>query len=252
MGVVEAAREMKRPVIAQVSVRTVQYYGAATLRRMADEALERFGSECFLHLDHCRDDTIIEAACAAHFDGFMIDASDLSYEGNVRRTREWVRQRRTRDVVVEGELGQIHGVEEDISGGADSGGPTLEQCQQFAADTGIDLLGADIGTAHGLYVSPPAVRFSFIEELVARISAGFVIHGGSGLDNKTLNILAGLRVAKINFSTELKIAWGDAVVKAIEKESVPEPLSVLQHAHEIIKNLAVFKLRALDGGGRSL
>ncbi|PYP12891.1 MAG: hypothetical protein DMD54_17770 [Gemmatimonadetes bacterium] len=249
VAVSEAAREAGKPVIAQVSARTVQYYGAATIGMLADQVRQRTNAKCFLHLDHAREDTVIEAACTAGFDGFMIDASDLAYDANVRRTREWVRRGHAVGMVVEGEIGAIRGAEEDVAGGECVSGPTLEQCERFAADTGVDFLGADIGTTHGLYASPPAIRFSFIEQIVPRIKAGFVVHGGSGLDGMTLRVLADLKVAKINFSTELKIAWAESVRKATSGESVPEPLLALQHAHQVIKDLVHAKLRSLDGAG---
>jgi len=227
----------------------MRYYGATVMRFLADELRKRTGGNCFLHLDHARDDAVIDAACSAGFDGFMIDASDLVYDDNAARTRRWVLRGHGAGLVVEGEIGAIRGAEEDISGGEPSSLPTTEDCERFAADTGVDLLGSDIGTAHGLYATTPNIRFAFIERVVPRIKAGFVVHGGSGLDHKTLQALAALKVAKINFSTELKIAWTEGIRSGISGQAVPEPLRGLQHAEAAIKDLVSAKLRSLNGRG---
>jgi ketose-bisphosphate aldolase len=245
-GVMEAARDIRRPVIVQVSARTLEYYGAALLRRVVNETMTRSGAVCFLHLDHARDELIIQQAIEARLDGFMIDASYTPFEENVRITRRWVQRGHAAGMVVEGELGGIRGMEDGVSAGQALPALEPESCIRFHARTQVDLLGTDIGTAHGLYERPPVIDFNLVELLGARIPGRLVVHGGSGLDGTTLKRLVSHGVGKINFSTDLKVAWANAVQEGI-KGGVPEPLAGLQRARSAVAAVVRDKFGLIGG-----
>lgn len=241
-GVIRAAGAVNVPVIAQFSARTVQFYGARVVRDLVSGTA--VDVECFLHLDHCSDDAVLGAAMDAGFDGVMADGSHLPFEDNVRWTRGWAERGHARDVLVEGELGVIVGAEEGMAGGEGGETPDVESYLEFARQTGVDLLGADIGTAHGHYDAPPDIRYELLEGLAPRDAPGFVVHGGSGLSAETLQRLAGLRAVKFNFSTALKEAWVRGVSKGLSNESrAGEPLAVLASARAAVAAMAEETLR---------
>ncbi len=196
-----------------------------------------------MHLDHCSDDQILAAALDAGFDGVMADGSHLSFEQNVSWTREWAVRAHALGAAIEGELGSIKGVEEGHTGGDGSGTPTPETYMTFARETAVDLLGAEIGTAHGIYTQDPAIRFDLLEALADREAPGFVVHGGSGLPQPVVRRLIAHRVAKLNYSTDLKIAWAGGIKPSIVGAGVPEPVTALRAARSAVAEMALERWR---------
>jgi ketose-bisphosphate aldolase len=247
-GIVEAAARAHRPVIAQVSARTVRAYGAGTLRALVTSLRPAVPVRCYLHLDHCTDAQVLEAAIDARFDGMMIDASALDYRENLETTAGWARRGHAAGLVVEGELGQIVGAEDGMAGAVASGVQTAEACLTFAQETGVDLLGVDIGTAHGVYREAPRIRFDLVEAVAPALEGGMVVHGGTGLDDATLQRLASLAVAKINISTDLKLTWAGAVRGCLERPDsrVPEPLAALEAARRAVAEMAFAKMQVFS------
>jgi ketose-bisphosphate aldolase len=245
-GVIDATAAAGGSVIIQVSARTVGEYGAGVLVACHRALRAASGIASYLHLDHCDNEDIIAQAVATGFDGIMVDGSHRPFDENVALTRKWAEAGHRAGLVVEGEIGPILGSEDGFEnrteGRADAG-----TYARFADLTGVDLLGSPIGTAHGLYAEPPALDFPFVTQ-VRDCAPGFVVHGGSGLDETTLRRLAECGVAKINFSTELKIAWSEAVRGAVALQAVPEPLRALQDARRKVAELVRSK-RGMIGGG---
>jgi ketose-bisphosphate aldolase len=244
-GVLAAADSLRRPVVTQFSTRTVEFYGAAALRALVSATAG--DRRCFLHLDHCSDSRVLEAAIGAGFDGIMADGSHLPFEENVRWTSGWVARAHARGVLVEAELGTIAGFEEGAIGVTSGGTPDPQQYTEFSRQTGVDLLGADIGTAHGVYDHPPSIRFDLLEVLAREELPGFVVHGCSGLDARTLRTLVAHRVVKMNFSTDLKVAWAAGLERELTARRSPEPLAALAGARSKVTEMALEKWRACGG-----
>ncbi len=247
-GVIDAAARAQCAVIAQVSARTVRAYGAVALRSLVTALRPAGPGQCFLHLDHCDDDAVLQAAVDARFDGIMIDASASPYQQNLERTASWARLGHAAGMVVEGELGQIVGAEDGVAGAEAASALDPGACLAFAREAGVDLLGVDIGTAHGLYREKPRIRFELVEAVALSLSGGMVIHGGTGLDDQTLQRLASLGVAKINISTDLKLTWAGAVQACLESRAgkVPEPLAALESARRAVAEMAFTKMRVFS------
>ncbi len=227
----------------------VSWYGARMLRTIADEVLRQTGAVCFLHMDHCRDESLFEQVLEARFDGFMVDASNHPFARNVEITSIWARRGHDRGLVVEGEIGSIPGAEDDVLPTEQREPTPADQCVEYVARTGVDLVGTDIGTAHGMYLAPPTIRFEWLEAVAPDLRAGIVVHGGTGLDRGTLVRLASAGVAKINFSTELKAVWGNAFANppGTSAGEVREPLSVLMQARAAVADMALAKLHLFCG-----
>jgi ketose-bisphosphate aldolase len=215
---VEAAAELRAPLIVQISEKTARFHNAAVLaaafRALAAGAPVPLG----LHLDHCRDAAYCRRCAEAGFTSVMIDASALSLEENIRATRSVSDFCRGRGpIAVEGELGTVAGVEDDIAvaaGGAELCDPA--QAERFVAESGVDLFAPAIGTAHGVYrTADPAVDVARFAEIARRINrprprVPLVVHGGTGLPPSTVRRLVAAGAAKFNVSTDFKHALVDA------------------------------------------
>ncbi|PLY10204.1 MAG: fructose-1,6-bisphosphate aldolase, class II [Desulfuromonas sp.] len=192
-AIVTACAESKSPVIIQVSKGAREYANATMLRYMAMGAVEmakELGSEVpiCLHLDHGDSFEICKSCIDNGFSSVMIDGSHLPYEENVALTKKVVEYARQFDVTVEGELGVLAGIEDEVVA-EESTYTKPEEVEDFVKKTGVDSLAISIGTSHGAYKfklkegeSVPPLRFDILEEIEKRIP-GFpiVLHGASSV-----------------------------------------------------------------------
>jgi ketose-bisphosphate aldolase len=211
-GVVQAAVDKKAPLIIQTSVAPSKFLGLDVLAAIYRAVAESAPIPIALHLDHCRVVDYCKQCADAGYTSIMIDASRDSFEENVRQTKEVCDYCHARgEISVEGELGTVSGVEDQIRVAEDEAalcGP--EQGVEFVERTGVDLFAPAIGTAHGIYkTAEPKVdfeRFGRIAQLIngqgARVP--LVIHGGTGLPRDYVEKLVSLGGSKFNVSTELK------------------------------------------------
>jgi ketose-bisphosphate aldolase len=172
-----------------------------------------------LHLDHCRDVAYCKQTADAGYTSIMIDASRLSFEENIQQTHE-VREycHALGGISVEGELGTVSGVEDQIKVLEDEAALcNPEQAVEFVERTGVDLFAPAIGTAHGVYkTKDPTVDFGRLEEINGLLNGQgaripLVVHGGTGLPPDTVVKLIECGGAKFNVSTELKRAMIDRI-----------------------------------------
>jgi tagatose 1,6-diphosphate aldolase GatY/KbaY len=212
MGVVDAAERCRAPVILQTSLSPVGFYGIDTLAALYRALAGRSSVPMCLHLDHCDDLAVCRRAADAGYTNIMIDASQHDFDENIRQTREIVEYCHGKGgISVEGELGTVSGVEDQVVVAEDEAQLCdPDQSQEFVQRTGVDLFAPAIGTAHGVYASPnPKIdvdRFAKINDLVnrPRVVAPLVIHGGTGLKEELVRRLIEAGGAKFNVSTELK------------------------------------------------
>ena len=224
LAVVDEAVERRSPLIVQTSVTPSRFLGSrlfvAAYRALAEEV----PIPVCLHLDHCTDVAYCNLCADAGYTNIMIDASAHGFEENIRQTAEVCRYVHSGSgASVEGELGKVGGVEDQISVNDDDS--TLcdpDLAVEFVKRTGVDLFAPAIGTAHGVYKTKnPRVDFERFEEIRNRLtSEGFdvplVVHGGTGLPESTARRLVELGGSKFNVSTELKHARIDAAYQYID------------------------------------
>ncbi|MEW6490754.1 MAG: class II fructose-bisphosphate aldolase [Thermodesulfobacteriota bacterium] len=192
-AIVQACAETRSPVILQVSSGARKYANATLLRYLAQGAVamaEDLGSPVpiCLHLDHGDTYELCVSCIESGFSSVMIDGSHHPFEENVALTRKVVAYAHERDVTVEGELGVLAGIEDDVSAEV-SHYTKPEEVQEFVERTGVDSLAISIGTSHGAYKfkvksqdEVPPLRFDILEEVERRIP-GFpiVLHGASSV-----------------------------------------------------------------------
>lgn len=250
-AVVRAAEEMSTAVILQTSVGTVEYYGVRELYEMLRGLMEHASVNVYLHLDHCTDTALAKACVDAGWDSVMIDASMLSMEENIEVTREIVEYAHEKHVDVEGELGAIAGVEENIS--AEQGSTvSFEDCMLYVERSGVDIFAPALGTAHGIYRGTPVIHYALNEQLGRYLKQPVVCHGGSGLTAEVFQRLIQGGLSKINISTALKHAYMDGLRQYLEDNSGKyAPLKLDDFAFERIRaavkeHMAIFGAKA-DG-----
>ena len=157
-AIIEAAEQARRDVILQPSSSTVKSYGVQPIFDMVQILRKNARVRVALHLDHCRDTALALACVDAGWDAVMMDFSALPLQQNIEKTGEVVRYAHARGVAVEGEIGVISGVEDEISGGAGSAA-NYDDTVAFVKASGIDAIAPAIGTAHGVYKHAPKLNY---------------------------------------------------------------------------------------------
>lgn len=227
---VSAAEAKHRDIILQTSVKTVRNFGADRLYRLVHAVTDTASVHVFLHLDHCKDIGVACECIDAGWDSIMYDGSALPFQENIANTCEVVHLAHDKGIFVEGELGKISGIEEDIEVEMSASQlATYEESIRFVEETGIDAFAPAIGTAHGVYRGVPHIDFNLVERLGKEIKQPIVIHGGTGLSENTFHRLIQSGGCKINVSTALKNAYIEALrecfISEVEKQS-GEPLDI--------------------------
>jgi ketose-bisphosphate aldolase len=212
LAVVEAASAKKAPVIIQTSVKPSKFYGADVLVAIYRTLAEKAPIPICLHLDHCTDVDYCKRLADTGYTNIMIDASKQSFDENIRQTKEVADYSHAAgDISVEGELGTVSGVEDQIKVAEDEAQlANPDQAIEFVERTGIDIFAPAIGTAHGVYKTKnPKIDFERMAEINRRLNGGgikvpLVVHGGTGLPEEYIKKLLAAGGAKFNVSTELK------------------------------------------------
>ena len=267
-GITEAASELNAPLILQVSKGARNYAKPVYLTKLVEAAIDDTGLPIALHLDHGDSYETCVSCIDSGFTSVMIDGSHLSFEENIEVTRKVVDYAHDHGVVVEGELGRLAGVEDDIQVSAEDSSYTRpEEVQEFAEKTGVDSLAIAIGTSHGAFkfAGEAKLRFDILDE-VSRILPGFpiVLHGASsvipefvdminqyggdmpgakGVPEDMLRKAAQSSVCKINIDSDLRLAMTGTVRKYFaEHPSDFDPRQYLAPARQAIKEMVAHKI----------
>lgn len=240
---IAAAEKLGVDLIVQTSAGTVTHFGAKKLFDMIDGIRKSAGMEVALHLDHCRDKELGKTCVDAGWDAVMMDFSHLSFKENVAATKEMAEYAHSHGVAIEGEIGVISGVEEDIVSD-EAAGAGYEETVEFVKLTNIDAVAPAIGTAHGVYAGVPKLDFELVGRL-GKEDMPIVIHGGSGLSASTFDKLIKLGGRKINISTVVKNTYIDKIHELVlsgEKLGpIPFDIAVKEAVSEVVeKHIAVF------------
>ena len=287
-AITEAAGELRSPVVLQVSAGARKYAKHAYLLALAKAAVEDADIDLALHLDHGADFEICKSCIDGGFTSVMIDGSHHSYEDNVALTKKVVEYAHAHGVVVEGELGVLAGVEDDVV--AEKSSYTRpEEVEDFVTRTGVDSLAISIGTSHGAYkftpkqctrnengiLVPPPLRFDILEEVEKRLP-GFpiVLHGASsvaqdcvaeinarggkmpdaiGIPEEQLRKAAKMAVCKINIDSDIRLAMTAGIRRVFtENPSAFDPREYLKVGREEVKKMVAHKIVNVLGSDNKL
>jgi len=277
-AILQACVECKSPVILQVSAGARKYANQTLLRYMAQGAVQYvkelgYAIPVVLHLDHGSSFELCKDCIDTGFSSVMIDGSHLSYEENIALTKKVVEYAHAHDVTVEGELGVLAGVEDEVSA-AEHTYTRPEEVIDFVSRTGVDSLAISIGTSHGAYKfkpgTDPKIRLDILHEIEEKIP-GFpiVLHGSSsvpqdlvaqinqyggklddaiGIDEKQLREAARSAVCKINIDSDGRLAMTAAVRKVLtENPAEFDPRKYLGPARDELKKLYIHKCNEVLG-----
>ena len=249
-GVIKAAEQSRSPLIVQVSVKTVKFWGVDVVRNMFVNMASRVSVPVTLHLDHCPDPEFAKICLKAGWNSVLFDGSGLSFDDNFRITREIVEFARQFGASVEGEVVAVAGVEDGV--GSEMAGqlPPIDQELGFIRDTGIYCYAPPIGTAHGFYKAEPTIRYDRMEQLVEATKMPMVLHGGTGLTNDVYARLISLGAAKVNISTALKKTYADGFRNYLEKHPTQyDPLKLIGAVQSDVITIArsLFKVFGSEG-----
>jgi len=252
-AVVRAAEELKAPVIVQLSVKTIMYWGYETLAGWMRELAEDAPIPVALHVDHCKDPDVIKRCIEAGWTSVMIDASALPFEENLDLSRRVVDMALPAGVGVEAELGEIGGVEEDLAvNEEDAHLADPQKALAFCEELDLAAFAPAIGTAHGMYRGEPKIAFDRLEEIYRHTETPLALHGGTGLPDDIIQRCIELGCAKINISTQLKYAFIDGFVDYHRDNPRDyEPLKVLEAQFQRIESLIAEKIRQFGGAGKA-
>ena len=211
-AVVDAAIEKKAPLIIQTSVKPSKFLSRDVLVSIFRSLAESAPIPICLHLDHCTDMEYCKLCADAGYTNIMIDASKQPFEENIRQTKMTVDYCHAKGgISVEGELGTVSGVEDQIKVAEDEAAlANPEQAVEFVERTGVDIFAPAIGTAHGVYKTKnPKVDFERLGKINQLLNGDsvktpLVVHGGTGLPEDYIKRLIEMGGAKFNVSTELK------------------------------------------------
>lgn len=209
-AVVQTAEELESPVILQTTPSTVEYVGITYFPAFIRQLAESARVPVALHLDHGKEVSLVVRAIVQGYTSVMIDASAKPIEENICTVQEVVRFAHPNQIPVEAELGKIGGKEDSLHGG-DGQYTEPEEAAYFVAHSAVDSLAVSIGTAHGIYRSTPCLQKDLLRILRAKLDLPLVLHGASGLSEKDIVDCVALGINKVNFATDLRIAFTDGI-----------------------------------------
>ena len=236
-AVIETAEALKAPVIVQTSEKTVRFWGFMTIINWIRELAENTTIPVAIHLDHCKNLDFIKNCIDAGWTSVMIDASSKPFEENLELSRKVVEMAKPFGVSVEAELGEIGGIEDDISvNEEDAHLVDPEKAKIFLDNLHIDCFAPAIGTAHGIYKGVPKIAYNRLAMISEMTDIPLALHGGTGLSEEVFKKCIYLGCSKVNISTQLKYAFIDGFVHYFN--SHPEeynPLTVIDAQYEALK-----------------
>ncbi len=265
-GVLDTARELKSPIILQVSESAMNYFSDELLSGIV-QAIRKIKHPISIHLDHGKTLSVVKRAIRLGFDSVMIDGSTLPFDKNVKLTKSVVDFAHAKNVSVEGELGVLAVSNDDglLSDGERFTSP--KQAKEFVTLTGVDSLAVSIGTNHGVnkYAGEPKIRYDILKKIEKEIpNIPIVLHGASLVEQKYIqdinnfggkidkavgneNLLKNAyktHISKINMDTDFRLAFTSAVRKYMTEN--PEKYNPRDYGNagiESVKECAKFRIK---------
>ena len=231
-GIVEAAKNLKSPIILGTSEGESNFVGLEEAVAMRNVLRKKTGLPIFLNLDHGKSFEILKGAILSGYDMVHFDGSKLSLEENIKISREVVKFAKWKGVVVEGEIGKISTnaskvytdkfeiKEEDLT--------NVLEAEEYFKKTKVNILAVGVGTFHGIDVTgvSPNIRLDRLKEIKNKIDLPLVLHGESGTKDEDLIDAIKLGIVKININTETRLAFAGTLRKVMEE--IPGIISELE------------------------
>ena len=210
-AVIAAAEKENSPVIIQTTPGTLNYAPPEAFAGAVRALAEKAAVPVAMHLDHGNSFELAQRCAKAGYSSIMIDGSLLPFEENIALSETVVKA--VSHLPVEAELGTVGGKEDTHSAGVSYTDPA--QAAEFVSRTGISSFAPAIGTAHGVYKAEPKLNLPLLDEIRSAVSVPLVLHGTSGVPDETVKECINRGICKVNYATELRITFSNAVRKAL-------------------------------------
>lgn len=239
-GVLKAAQKLQSPIIIGTTDKNISYLGGYkficdTIRNKIDSM--EITIPVYIHLDHGLTVESCKKAVDVGYDSVMFDGSSLEISENIRLTKEVVDYAHEKGVIVEGEVGAIGGVEDGMRGQVRYA--DINECIALAEEANIDTLAPALGSVHGKYKGEPNLGFEEMQVVKNTTEIPLVLHGASGISEEDLHKAISLGHAKINFNTEINIAWSNQLRKTLnESKDLFSPQEILKPSTKEIEKTA--------------
>ncbi|HEY8449801.1 MAG TPA: class II fructose-1,6-bisphosphate aldolase [Bacillota bacterium] len=252
-AIVEAAEAERSPAILQASQGAIRYAGIEYITALARTAAESVNVPLALHLDHGTDFEQVMRCIRSGFTSVMYDGSHHPLEQNIAETARIVEIAHAVGVSVEGEIGRLVGIEDDVAVSELEAALTdPEHAARFARETGIDFMAVAFGTRHGFYKGEPRLDFERLRRIRELVEIPIVMHGGSGVPDHQVRRAIELGVSKINIDTELRHAFVTAARRVLERHPDEiDPRKILGPGRDAMREKVREKMRLFGSSGKA-
>lgn len=250
-AVIAAAEGLKAPVMLQTTPSTVKYGTLETYAAIVAAEAKKASVPVCLHLDHGSSFDLAVQAVKAGYTSVMIDGSKEAFEDNVAVSKRVADVGRAAGIPVEAELGKVGGKEDDHEAEADTNTDPME-AKEFVERTGITSLAVAIGTAHGFYIGTPVLDKERLSEIRKVVDIPLVLHGASGLSDQDVRDCVKRGICKVNFATELRVAYTDACKKLLaEKPETFDPKALGKVGMAAVTELVKGRMKVCGCDGKA-
>ena len=241
-AIIQAAEELKAPVMIQTTPSTIKYGTLETYQAIVAAEAAKASVPVCLHLDHGSSFDLAMKALKAGYTSVMIDGSKLDYEGNIEVSKKVADVAASMGIPCEAELGKVGGKEDDLVAVADTNTDPRE-AREFVERTGVTSLAVAIGTAHGLYKGEPKLDFDRLVEIRKKVDIPLVLHGASDVPDELVKKAIKLGICKVNVATDLKIPFSNAVKKYFkENPDANDPRKYMTPGKQAMKEIVKHKI----------
>lgn len=250
-AVIAAAVKLHSPVILQANPVIVEYAGLDYFFAMAKTAAKSADVPVAIHLDHGNSFDLAMKALRTGYTSIMFDGSLMDIHENIRITKSIVDACIPAGIPVEAEIGKVGGKEDKIDAG-EGEYTDVDEAADFADKTGVSSLAVAIGTAHGVYKGIPKLNYELLSRLRNALSIPLVLHGASGLPDEALTECIRRGICKINFATELRMAYTEGLKEFFaEKPESFDAKEYGRHAREKVMLKVMERIRICGSEGRA-
>lgn len=253
-SIIDGAQSLDAPVIVQVSVKTVKFWGYTPIAHWVRDLASTVDVPVALHLDHCTDHDVLRRCIDAGWTSVMFDGSSLPFEENLEKSLLAYRMTQAAGVGLEAEIGAIGGVEDDKHVNDDQARlANFDECVRFVRDMPeLAVFAPAIGTAHGLYKGEAKIAYDLLKRITDVIPVPIALHGGTGLTEEQFHRCIAGGCAKVNISTMHKILYINSFVKLKqEKPKLEEPLSFIAEQNIAMKGDVTSVIRIFGSEGKA-
>lgn len=249
---IEAAKELRAPIMFASIPRTVEAHGVGVLGAMGRAYMDGSRLPLIHHLDHSTSAELCRQAVDAGYPSVMIDASQKTLEENIAMTGEVCAYAHARNAVVEAEIGRIKGRGYEGSYLGEDYLVRVEDAVRLAEETKVDSLAIGIGTAHGFYEGKPELNFRRLIEVNEAVKVPLVLHGGTGIPEEDVRKAIRCGINKVNVGTEIRYTYMENAYKRIgEMGPATHTVQIMQPVRQAIIDVVKRWIRVCMADGKA-